>query len=101
VRRDVAGATVISRRHHEPALLTTLNEHLKQAILEMVSATPQQRLRPHELKKALAHKLGASGHTVQESIKNLMEEGRLTFTCRNPTSYLEVPDPASQPGACC
>lgn len=29
VRRDGAGATVISRRHYKPALLTTLNERLK------------------------------------------------------------------------
>jgi TnpA family transposase len=29
VRRDNAGATIISRRHYEPALLTTLNERLK------------------------------------------------------------------------
>lgn len=95
VRRDAAGATATSRRHHEPALLTTLNERLIEAILEMLSAAPEQRLRPHELKKALAHKLGASRHTVQEAVKNLVEEGHLTFTYRDPTSSLEVPEPAS------
>jgi hypothetical protein len=92
---------VISRRHHAPALLTTLNERLKEAILEMVSATPEQHLRPNALKKALAHKLGASGHPVQEAVKNLVEKGRLTFTYRHPTSYLEIPGPVSWPADTC
>jgi DNA-binding GntR family transcriptional regulator len=71
------------------------SEHLREAILEMVSAAPEQRLRPHELEKALSHKLEVSRHTVHESVKNLVEEGRLTFTYRDPTSYLEVPEPIS------
>jgi len=71
------------------------SEHLREAILEMVSAAPEQRLRPHELEKALSHKLEVSRHTVHESVKNLVEEGRLTFTYRDPTSYLEVPEPVS------
>ena len=71
------------------------SEHLREAILEMVSAAPEQRLRPHELEKALSHKLEVSRHTVHESVKTLVEEGRLTFTYRDPTSYLEVPEPVS------
>jgi len=70
-------------------------DRLKGAILEMMSAAPEQRVRPHELEKALSHKLEVSRHTVHESVKNLVEEGRLTFTYRDPTSYLEIPGPVS------
>jgi DNA-binding GntR family transcriptional regulator len=71
------------------------HERLKKAILEMVPVAPEQRLRPYELEKTLLHKLQVSTRTVQEAVKNLVEEGHLTFTYRDPTSYLEVPEPVS------
>ena len=70
-------------------------DRLKEAILEMMSAAPEQRIRPHELERALSHKLDLTRQTVHEAVKNLVEEGRLTFTYRDPTSYLEIPGPVS------
>ena len=70
-------------------------EHLKEAILEMVSAAPEQRLRPYELEKTLSHKMEVPRRTVQDAVKNLVEDGHLRFTYRDPMSYLEVPDPVA------
>jgi DNA-binding GntR family transcriptional regulator len=70
-------------------------ERLKKAILDMVSVAPERRLRPHEVGKALSHELEVSRRTVQEAVKNLVQEGHLRFTYHNPTSYVEVPKPAS------
>lgn len=69
------------------------HERLKKAILEMVAAAPERRLKPYELEKTLAHQLEIPRQTVQDAVKILVEEGHLTFTYRNPTSYLEVPEP--------
>jgi DNA-binding GntR family transcriptional regulator len=69
-------------------------ERLKDEILALVSAAPGQRLRPHEVEKGLAHKLGVSLYTVQQAIRDLVEEGRLIFTYRDPTSYVEMPAPS-------
>jgi predicted transcriptional regulator len=70
-------------------------ERLKEAILDMVSVAPERRLRPHELGKALSHELEILRRAVQEAVKNLVQEGHLTFTYHDPTSYVEVPEPAS------
>jgi DNA-binding GntR family transcriptional regulator len=69
-------------------------ERLKDEILAMISAAPNQRLRPHEVEKDLAHKLRVSMYTVQEAIRALAEEGQLVFTYRDPTSYVEIPAPS-------
>jgi predicted transcriptional regulator len=70
-------------------------ERLKKAILDMVSVAPELRLRPHELGKALSHQMEVSRHAVQEAVKDIVQEGHLRFTYHDPTSYLEVLEPAS------
>jgi DNA-binding GntR family transcriptional regulator len=69
-------------------------ERLKDEIVALVSAAPNQRLRPHEMEKDLAHKLGISIFAVQEAVRALAEEGRLVFTYRDPCSYVEIPAPS-------
>jgi len=69
-------------------------DRLNDEIMALVSAAPNQRLRPHEMEKALAHKLGISIYTVQEAVRALAEEGRLVFTYRDPCSYIEIPAPS-------
>ncbi len=70
-------------------------ERMKMAILDMVRGAPQQRLRPYDLEKSLSHKMEVAKRTVKDAVRNLVDEGRLTFTYRDPTSYLELPGPAS------
>ena len=71
------------------------HERLKKAILDMVAVAPKHRLRPHELGKALSHQMEIPKQTVREVVKDLVQEGQLRFTYHDPTSYLEVPEPAS------
>jgi DNA-binding GntR family transcriptional regulator len=68
-------------------------ERLKDEIMALLSAAPDLRLRPHEVERGLAHRLGVSMYMVQEAIRVLAEEGRLVFTYRDPTSYIEIPAP--------
>jgi DNA-binding GntR family transcriptional regulator len=72
--------------------LASEHDRLKEAILKMLSAASDQRVRPHELENALSHKLEISRDTVHQAVKNLVQEGRLRFTCHDPTSYLGVPE---------
>lgn len=65
-------------------------DRLKEEIVALISAAPNQRLRPHEVGKGLAHKLEISRHTVREAIRTLTVEGRLVFTYRDPCSFVEV-----------
>jgi hypothetical protein len=74
--------------------MTNEFERLKDEILALLSAAPDQRLRPHEVEKGLAHKLGVFIYTVQDAIRVPAEERRLVFTYRDPTSYIEIPAPS-------
>ncbi len=64
-------------------------QFIKQKILEVVSAASYRRLRPHELEGTLSHRLAVSRHTVHQAIRELVGEGRLAYTYRDPSSYLE------------
>jgi hypothetical protein len=68
--------------------VSTEYQGLKEEILRLVSEASDQRLRPHELEKSLAHKL--STYTVQQAIRDLVEEGKLAYTYRDPASYIEL-----------
>jgi DNA-binding GntR family transcriptional regulator len=63
---------------------------IKQAILEVVSAASDRRLRPHELERTLSHRLAVSRPAVHQAIRELVGEGRLAYTYRDPTSYVEL-----------
>jgi DNA-binding GntR family transcriptional regulator len=76
-------------------IMVNEQERLRKAILDMVSAAPERRLTPHDLGRARARELEVSRHAVQEAVKNLVQEGHLRFTYHDPTSYVEVPHPAS------
>jgi len=62
---------------------------LKEETLHLVSDASDQRLRPHEAARILSHTLGVSWWTVQQAFRDLVEEGELVYTYRDPTSFLE------------
>jgi DNA-binding GntR family transcriptional regulator len=64
--------------------------HIKQAIVEAVSAASDQRLGPYELERTLSHRLAVSKHTVHQAVRELVGEGRLAYTYRDPCSYVEL-----------
>lgn len=72
---------------------------LKEAIVNLVADARNQRLRPPEIQQMLAGKLGGSVFTVQEALNDLVREGRLIFTYRDPWSYVELPGASVLPAA--
>lgn len=65
-------------------------EVIKQAILEVFSTASDRRLMPHELERTLSHRLAVSRPAVHQAIRELVGEGRLAYTYRDPTSYIEL-----------
>ena len=70
--------------------MTNELQSVKQEILRLVSEAFEQRLRPHDLEKALVHRPDSSMHMVQQAIRGLVDEGKLAYTYRDPTSYVEL-----------
>lgn len=66
------------------------NRSVKDEILVSLSAASEQRLRPHDMEKILSHRLGVSTHTIHQGVKDLVAEGKLVYTYRDPESYLEM-----------
>ena len=66
------------------------NQRVKEEILVSLSAASNQRLRPYDVERTLSHKLGVSTHTIHQGVKDLVEEGKLVYTYRDPDSYIEV-----------
>ena len=62
---------------------------LKEETLHLVSDAPDERLTPHEAAHVLSHALRVSWWTVQQAFRDLVEEGDLVYTYRDPTSFLE------------
>ena len=74
--------------------MTELAE-IRRQILTLVTEAQNQRLRPHELGKQLCHNLGASNLATQQALNDLVREGKLVFTYRDPCSYVETPQSAT------
>lgn len=70
--------------------MTNEYQGLKEEILRLVSEASGQRLRPHDLEKTFYHRPGFPVHTVRQAIRELVEEGELAYTYRDPTSYIEL-----------
>jgi hypothetical protein len=70
--------------------MTNEYQGLKEGILLLVTEASDQRLRPHDLEKAFFHKPGLSMHMVQQAVRDLVDEGKLAYTYRDPASYLEL-----------
>ncbi len=66
-------------------------EQIKEEVLLLVYSARYQRQRPHEVEKILSKKLGVSLFIVKEALEDLVEQGELVFTYRDPCSYIEVP----------
>jgi len=69
----------------------TGTELLKNKLLDLVASSKNQRLRPSEAKRVLARELDISGLAVHEVVKDLVEEGDLVYSYRDPCSYVEIP----------
>jgi len=69
----------------------TETEQIKDEVIVRVIGADNFRLRPHEVEKAVAEKLEVSKFAVKDAVKDLVEEGELTYVYRDPCNYLEIP----------
>ena len=63
----------------------------KERVMELVGSTPNQRMRPTDLRRQLLQESGLSPFVVNEIIKDLVEEEDLVYAYRDPCSYVEIP----------
>ncbi len=70
-----------------------MNEYdvLKKRIMELVTTSKNQRMRPNDAKQTLARELDVSPFSVKKAVRELVEEGDLVYAYRDPCSYLEIP----------
>jgi hypothetical protein len=77
--------------HRERRLHMNAHEETKERIMEAVSGAPNKRIRPIDLEKELEQELGLAFSTTKDTVKELVGEGELVFTYRDPCSYVETP----------
>jgi len=66
---------------------------VKRQLLMLVTEADNHRRRPHELHESLLRSTGASRSTIQRALTDLVRDGELVFTYRDPCSYVEIPEP--------
>jgi len=64
---------------------------VKNEIMTQVIRAEDHRIRPHEVEKSVAEKMGVSRYVVTQAVNDLVEEGDLVFAYRDPCHYVEVP----------
>lgn|GEM_PF-1695357 len=65
-------------------------EQLKDMVLAEVLRVPAGGVKPRDLEQKLAADHGFSAFTVREAVKNLVAEGELVYTYRDPCNYVEL-----------
>ncbi len=70
-----------------------MNEYavLKEKIMDLVGTSKNQRVRPLDAAQTLTGELGVSASQVNKSVEDLVQEGELVYTYRDPSSYVEIP----------
>jgi hypothetical protein len=68
-------------------------EHLKDQVLHLVSEAPDHRVRPFEAARTLSHVKGISRQMFNQAVCDLVEEGELVYTYRDPCSFVERREP--------
>jgi hypothetical protein len=64
---------------------------MKERTMEAIWEAPNQRLRPIDLKRKLEEKHSLVPVAIRDVLKELIGEGKLVYTYRDPCSYVEIP----------
>jgi hypothetical protein len=67
------------------------SEQIRKKIMELVTATEDQRQRPHSLVMTVSSDLEVPMFRVKKALENLVKERKLVFTYRDPCSFVEMP----------
>jgi hypothetical protein len=65
-------------------------EHVKDEVMIQVLGAPSHRIQPQQVELVLAEQMGVSRSKIKEAVRDLIEEGELTFAHRDPLDYLEI-----------
>ena len=68
-----------------------VNEDIKERIMNFVGHATDNRMRPIELHRKLLQQPGLGLYTIKLACKELVDEGKLVYTYRDPCSYVEIP----------
>ena len=75
------------------------HEETKERIREAVWGAPDQRIRPIDLERKLEKEHGLALVAIKDVLKELIGEGELVFTYRDPCSFVEIPGTESHHAA--
>jgi len=78
-------------QHSEGRLMMNASEEIRERIMKAVVGAPDQRLRPIDLGKQLHQEHGMAPSTVKDVVNELVDDGELVYTYRDPCSYVEIP----------
>ena len=59
--------------------------------MDLIAEAKEQRFRPIELKRILEEKFQYSMFSAQKALKDMVRDGELVFTYRDPCNYVEIP----------
>ena len=68
-----------------------VHEETKERIMVAVCEAADQRIRPIDLERKLVHEHGLAVSAIKDVLKELVDEGDLVFTYRDPCSFVEIP----------
>jgi hypothetical protein len=70
-----------------------MNEYeiLQESIMELVATSTNQRIRPIDAIQTLRRRHDVSAFTVNDALADLVQEGELVYSYRDPCSYVEIP----------
>jgi hypothetical protein len=77
--------------HSERRLAMSALEEIKERTMEAVWKAPNQRIRPIDLKRKLEEERSLIPVAIRDVLKELIGEGKLVYTYRDPCSYVEIP----------
>ena len=69
----------------------TAHEETEERIMDAVCEAPNQRMRPIDLEKKLEQEHGLAISAIKDVLKELVGEGVLVLTYRDPCSFVEIP----------
>ena len=75
------------------------SEETREKVKEAVWAAPDQRIRPIDLGRKLDQEHGLGASTIKDAVDELVGDGELVYTYRDPCSYVEIPDAQSHHAA--
>jgi hypothetical protein len=71
--------------------MMSAHEETRERIMEAVWGAENQRIRPIELEKKLDQEHGLLVSAIKVAVSELIDEGQLVYTYRDPCSYVEIP----------